>query len=71
MIKNLTVMELKTGERTHQFLCECSSPLGEVYDALSNMRSFIAMQIQAQEETIQKDSPSTPEPEADDVGRAE
>ena len=40
MIKNKTFLEVKKGDRNYQFICEVESPVGEVYDALSEMRGY-------------------------------
>lgn len=34
MIKGMTRLEHKIGERVYHFFCDQDSPLGEVYDAL-------------------------------------
>lgn len=46
MIKNVTSLEHKIGERTYQFNCDPNSPLGEIHDALIIMRNFILQKMQ-------------------------
>lgn len=41
MIKNITRLEYKAGDRVYHFLCECDSPTGEVHDALSAFKSKV------------------------------
>lgn len=41
MIKQMTVMEVKINDRTYQFQCSPDSPLGEIHDALYQMRSKV------------------------------
>ena len=45
MIKNKTVIEERFGERTYQLVCDSDSPLGELYDALYQMQSFVVGKI--------------------------
>ncbi len=55
MIKNISKLEVKIGERIYALLCECDSPLGEVHDALSAMKVFIIQKIQEAEALPQKE----------------
>jgi ferredoxin len=41
MIKNLTELEIKIGERIYKFLCAMDAPLGEVHDAMNQMKGFV------------------------------
>lgn len=45
MIKNMVHFEVKTGERTYNFLCSPDSPLGEIYDALHQMKREVIHKI--------------------------
>jgi len=45
MIKNLTAVEVKMGERIYKLLCEIDSPLGEVHDVLCQMKAFVVKKI--------------------------
>ena len=45
MIKNLNALEIKVGERIYKLLCDVDSPLGEVHDALLQMKGFIVKTI--------------------------
>jgi hypothetical protein len=46
MIKNITTLEHKIGERVYQFICDPQSPLGELHDALHAMRNFVISKMQ-------------------------
>jgi hypothetical protein len=54
MIKNISKLEVKIGERIYTLLCECDSPLGEVHDSLSSMKGFIIQKIQEAEKRPQE-----------------
>ena len=41
MINNIVKIEVKIGERSYQMLCELNSPLGELHDALTQMKHLI------------------------------
>ena len=41
MIKNKTILEVKKNERIYQLLCESDSPLGELHDALAEMKAYV------------------------------
>ena len=45
MIKNITALEIKVGERAYKLLCEIDSPLGEVHDVISQMKAFVVNKI--------------------------
>lgn len=49
MIKNITRLEHKVGDRIYHFVCENDSPLGEIHDALSKFKSCIIEIINGQE----------------------
>lgn len=42
MLRKISKLEIKTNERSYQFLCEDDAPVGEVYDTLSGMRRYVA-----------------------------
>ena len=46
MIKNITTLEHKIGERVYSFACSPDSPLGELHDALHAMRNFVIGKMQ-------------------------
>jgi hypothetical protein len=50
MIKNITKLEHKIGERTYQFLCDNDSPLGECHDAISKFKSYVVELIKSKDE---------------------
>ena len=41
MIKNITKLEHKIGDRFYQFFCDQDSPVGEVHDALSRFKTHV------------------------------
>ena len=45
MIKNLTTLEIKAGERVYKLLCEVDAPLGEVHDVITQMKAFVVGKI--------------------------
>lgn len=45
MLKNKSVLEVVKGAREYQFSCEPDSPLGEVFDALCQMKSYVVEKI--------------------------
>lgn len=48
MIKQKTVLEVKIGERIYEMCMSPDSPLGEIYDALSQIRLFVVNKINEQ-----------------------
>lgn len=40
-VKDKKSLEVKIGERVYAFDCDPSSPLGEIHDALCQMKSFV------------------------------
>lgn len=55
MLNNIAKLEVKIGERDYQLLCEVDSPIGEVHDALSQMKLFVINKM--------KEVESPPKPE--------
>jgi len=53
-LKNKTTLEVKIGNRIYSMECYSDSPLGEVYDALSQMKGYIVDRINAQAENEKK-----------------
>lgn len=49
MLKTQACIEIKKGERIHRFYCDNDSPLGEAYDALREMMSYVVTRIQEAE----------------------
>lgn len=41
MIKTKSVIEIKIGDRSYSMECNADSPLGEVHDALIQMKSVV------------------------------
>ena len=57
MLKNIVVLEVKKGERIYQLQLSSESPLGEVFDALNEMRLFVYDKIkEGVEEAKKQDS---------------
>ena len=55
MLNNIAKLEVKMGERVYQLFCEVDSPIGEVHDALSQMKIYIINKM--------KNLESSPKPE--------
>lgn len=45
MLKNITKLEHKIGERVYQFVCENDAPLGECHDALAKFKGYVVDRI--------------------------
>lgn len=45
MLKQKTVLEVKRGDRFYHLQCDPDSPLGELFDVLSEMRSYVTERI--------------------------
>lgn len=57
MFKQITMAELKIGERTYSLLCDSQSPLGELHDVLMKMKGEVVDKMIAahkQEEEMSK-----------------
>ncbi len=51
MIKQKTVLEVKIGERVYELFCGADSPLGELHDALMQMKGYcVERMVAAQKE---------------------
>lgn len=48
MIKQQIKLEVKAGERVYELACSPDSPLGELYDAISAMKSYVVQRINEQ-----------------------
>jgi hypothetical protein len=57
MIKSITRLEHKIGDRIYHFFCDHDSPVGEVHDALTKFKSHVVSVIAAQ------DPPAAPKEE--------
>lgn len=53
-IKSKTVLEVKVGDRVYSMECYSDSPLGEVHDALTQMKSYVVDRINAQVDNEKK-----------------
>jgi hypothetical protein len=58
MLKTHAQLEVKIGERSYQLSLPSDAPLGEVFDALFQMRSFVVQKIN---ESQNSDVPKEPE----------
>jgi hypothetical protein len=54
MLKSLSALEVKIGERAYKLICEGDSPLGEVHDVLCKMKSFVIEKILAAQKSEEK-----------------
>ena len=50
MLKNKAVLEVKIGERSYSLELSNDSPLGEAYDAITQMRSYVVERINDENE---------------------
>ncbi len=50
MLKNKTVLEVKSGENSYELHCGPQSPLGDLHDALCKMKAFVVEKILAAQE---------------------
>jgi hypothetical protein len=57
MLKQSAMLEVKIGERIYQLLLPSDSPLGEVHDALFQMRSFVVGKINEAQNVDKKNEP--------------
>lgn len=48
---NEVSIEIKIGERVYKFNCSPDSPLGEIHDALSSMRSHVIQLMKDQDKS--------------------
>ncbi len=46
MIKTKTIMEIKLNDKIYTFECQPDSPLGEVHDALQQMKAYVIERMQ-------------------------
>ena len=54
MIKQRTVLEVKIGDREYELYCKSDSPLGELHDALMQMKGYCVERMQnAHKEELQ------------------
>jgi hypothetical protein len=51
---NKTLLQVKIGERTYSIECNATSPLGEVHDALTQMKAYVVDRMQAQIDSEKK-----------------
>lgn len=63
-ILNNSILEVKKGDNEYGFHCAGNSPLGEVYDVLSEMRNYVGGRLveQMKQEEAAKTKVETPCP---------
>jgi len=71
MFNQIGKLEVKIGDRLYQLLCAVDSPIGEVHDALSQMKMYVIDKMKEIEnppkieekvsDTVQQDLEKTPE----------
>lgn len=54
MIKQKTVLEVKINERAYELFCASDSPLGELHDALMQMKGYCVDRMTAAHEEEKK-----------------
>lgn len=57
MLKNKSRLEVKSGEKVYEFACDFDAPIGEIYDALCQMKKFVIekmVEFQKNEEEKEK-----------------
>lgn len=52
MVKNKIVLEVRKDERLYELVCDNNSPLGELYDSLSQMLNFVIEKIKETEAAV-------------------
>jgi len=57
MIKTQACFEIKNNDRTYRFYCDNDSPLGETFDALKQMQSYVIDRIQDTNKSPEKEKP--------------
>lgn len=45
MLKQKSTLEVKVAERSYEFQCDPQAPLGEIHDALCQMKVYIVQRI--------------------------
>lgn len=63
MLKQSVKLEVVKGERVYQLCLPIDSPLGEVYDVLYEMRSFVIGKINESQKADEKKEPEQPKSE--------
>jgi len=57
MIKSVTKIEVKSGDKIYQFICDNDASLGAVHDVLHVMKNFVVKKIvEADEQESKKES---------------
>lgn len=63
MLKQKSLLEVKKNERLYQFYCDCDSPLGELHDALAEIKQYVVQRIVDAEKTTEVKEPEVVIPE--------
>lgn len=64
MLKNLTQLEHKIGDKVYHFVCDPASPLNEVKDALFQFLKYVGQVEDAMKAQQAAQAPAEPAPEA-------
>jgi hypothetical protein len=71
LLKNKTTLNVTIGERDYVFDCEATAPLGEIYDALNQMRGFVVDRIVEAEEARRQGEEDAAAVAQEDAGEEE
>jgi len=66
MLKNLSSLEHKAGDKIYHFICDTDSPLNDVKDALFQFLKFVGQvedTVKAQQEKMKAEADSQPKPQ--------
>lgn len=58
MIRQQSVLEVVSGEHSFSFTCGNDAPLGQVFDALSQMRAYVIERIQQSQPVAAPEAPA-------------
>ena len=62
MLKQFAALEVKIGDRFYRLLCDADAPLGEVHDAIVQMRAHVVGKINEAHKAEQPKDESCPSP---------
>ena len=63
MLEQVSVLKVKIGERLYKLELDPKSPLGEAYDAITQLRSFVIDRINQENEASKPKTEKPPEQE--------
>lgn len=61
MVKQQYILEVKRNDRVYQLQMACDSPLGEIFDALCEMQSYIVQSINNSQKKPEPPKEQSPE----------